>query len=120
MMKNITVSVDEATHRLIRIRAAELDTSVSALVRGYLRRVAGELSRELVSMERVQEDEFERRRQQMNEVIEEITVDGGGLRMADNLTREELYDRAGARTEAREKAAVERKNTNAGERNALR
>ena len=32
-MRNITVSVDEETHRLARIRAAELDTSVSALVR---------------------------------------------------------------------------------------
>ena len=29
-MKNITVSVDEETHRLARIRATELDTSVSA------------------------------------------------------------------------------------------
>ena len=36
-VKNITVSVDEETHRLARIRAAELDTSVSALVRSYLR-----------------------------------------------------------------------------------
>ena len=36
-MKNITVSVDEETHRLARIRAAELGTSVSALVRGYLK-----------------------------------------------------------------------------------
>ena len=36
-MKNITVSVDEETHRQARIRAAELGTSVSALVRGYLR-----------------------------------------------------------------------------------
>ena len=35
-MKNITVSIDEGTYRLARIRAAELDTSVSALVRGYL------------------------------------------------------------------------------------
>ena len=33
-MKNITVSVDEETHRLARIRAAELGISVSALVRG--------------------------------------------------------------------------------------
>ena len=39
-MKNITVSVDEQTHRLARIRAAELDTSVSALVRDYLRSLA--------------------------------------------------------------------------------
>ena len=36
-MKNITVSVDEKTHRIARIRAAQLDTSVSALVRDYLR-----------------------------------------------------------------------------------
>jgi len=36
-MKNITVSIDEETHRLARIRAAEMETSVSALVRGYLR-----------------------------------------------------------------------------------
>ena len=35
-MRNITVSVDDATYRRARIRAAELDTSVSALVREYL------------------------------------------------------------------------------------
>jgi len=35
-MKNITVSVDEETYRLSRIKAAEEDTSVSALVRAYL------------------------------------------------------------------------------------
>ena len=39
-MKNITVSVDEETHRLVRIRAAELETSVSALVRDYLKGLA--------------------------------------------------------------------------------
>ncbi len=36
-MKNITVSVDEKTYRMARLRAAELDTSVSALVQQYLR-----------------------------------------------------------------------------------
>ena len=36
-VKNITVSIDEETHRFARIRAAELGTSVSALVRGYLK-----------------------------------------------------------------------------------
>ncbi len=35
-MRNITVSVDDATYRRARIRAAELDTSVSALVREHL------------------------------------------------------------------------------------
>ena len=39
-MRNITVSVDDKTHRLARIRAAELDTSVSALVREYLQALA--------------------------------------------------------------------------------
>ena len=41
-MKNITLSVDEETHRMARIRAAELDTSVSALVRDYLRTLGEE------------------------------------------------------------------------------
>ena len=35
-VKNITVSVDEETHRLARIKAAEQDTSVSALVKQFL------------------------------------------------------------------------------------
>ena len=41
-MKNITVSIDEHTHRQARIRAAELGTSVSALVRTYLNRLVTE------------------------------------------------------------------------------
>ncbi len=105
--KNITVSVDEETHRLARIRAAELDTSVSALVRGYLRSLAGEQSNGPAALERDQKDDLNRHRQRMNEVIEEITANGGGLRMAENLPREELYDRAKARREAREGAPSE-------------
>ena len=35
-MTNITVSVDEETYRRSRIKAAEIGTSVSALVRAYL------------------------------------------------------------------------------------
>lgn len=35
-MKNITLSVDDETYRLARIKAAEQDTTVSALVRNYL------------------------------------------------------------------------------------
>ena len=42
-------------------------------------------------------DEFERRRRLMNEVIEEITANGGGLRIADNLPREAYYERAALR-----------------------
>ena len=35
-MKNITVSVDEDIYRRARIKAAERDTSVSALVKNFL------------------------------------------------------------------------------------
>lgn len=39
-MKNITLSVDEETYRQARIAAAERNTTVSALVRNYLRTLA--------------------------------------------------------------------------------
>ena len=98
-MKNITVSVDEETHRLARIRAAELDTSVSALVRNYLRALAWQRSiqGESMTMEQAREREFERRRQLMGEVIDDIRATRSRFKAADNLTREELYDRARAR-----------------------
>ena len=43
-MKNITVSVDETVHRRARLRAAELNTSLSALVKGFLEELAGDAS----------------------------------------------------------------------------
>ena len=88
-MKNITVSVDERTYRKARIRAAELDTSVSALVRDYLNALVAEAPGE----ERV-ETADERRRRLLQDVIEKITANGGGLRMSENQTRGELYDEA--------------------------
>jgi predicted CopG family antitoxin len=39
-MKNITVSVDDETYRHARMKAAEQDTSVSALVRRFLSELA--------------------------------------------------------------------------------
>lgn len=41
-MKNITVSLDEETYRRARIKAAERDTSVSALVKSFLIAVSAE------------------------------------------------------------------------------
>ena len=35
-MKNVTIALDDDTHRKARIRAAELGTSLSALVKDYL------------------------------------------------------------------------------------
>ena len=104
-MKNITVSVDEETHRLARIRATELDTSVSALVREYLSGLAGSHGpgwagpppRETVQA---------RRRRLLSEVFAEFDARGIGLRMADNLPREALYDRAAARMEAESKRST--------------
>ena len=104
-MKNITVSVDEETHRLARIRAAELDTSVSALVRNYLRSLVSGARGDPTSTLQGGETETERRRRMLCEVIAKITANGGGLRMADNLSREELYDRDRARAEAQAAAA---------------
>ena len=106
-MRNITVSVDEQTHRLARIRAAELDTSVSALVRDFLQNLVADSVVGTADEGPDVETEAERRRRMLRAVIEKITANGGGLRMADNLSREELYDRARARAEAEAAAAVE-------------
>jgi plasmid stability protein len=98
-MKNITVSVDEETYRLSRVRAAELETSVSALVRGFLRSLVGDPARGVRA-----ETQLERRRRLLREVTAEFEAQGVGLRPADNLSREELYDRDLARAEAAEAA----------------
>lgn len=113
-MRNITVSVDEETHRLARIRAAELDTSVSALVRDFLKNLAADRVGGTAAERQDTETEVDRRRRMLHVVIEKITANGGGLRMADNLSREELYDRARARAEAKTAAAVERQDPGDG------
>ena len=113
-MRNITVSVDEQTHRLARIRAAELDTSVSALVRDFLKNLAADRVVGTADEGPDVETEAERRRRRLHAVIEKITANGGGLRMADNLSREELYDRASARAEAEAAPAVENQDPEGG------
>lgn len=89
-MKNITVSVDYATYRGARIRAAELDTSVSALVRDYLRTLAVSQARETRM-----ETSAERRGRLLDAVIADFDARGVGLNPRDSLPRENLYDRAG-------------------------
>ena len=66
-MRNITVSVDDDTHRRSRIRAAELDTSVSALVRTYLRSLAGDSGRESAATARETGSSVELRRRELDE-----------------------------------------------------
>lgn len=118
-MKNITVSVDEETHRLARIRAAELDTSVSALVRDYLKALVGEPSprdsasgdaairrhveqlyeeakarAEALSGRRIRDKQelHEEYVRSLNEVLADF--DARGVGVSERLTREELYDEA--------------------------
>ena len=92
-MKNITVSIDEETHRAARIRAAELDTSVSALVRNYLTSLVGERADGAAPGLEPVETVRERRRRLLNEVFEDIRATRSGFNASDNMSREALHDR---------------------------
>ena len=76
-MKNITVSLDDNTYRRARMKAAELDTSVSALVKKYLVDLA------------VQETDFERRKRLQDEILATIR----SFSASDRLTRDEVHER---------------------------
>ena len=89
-MKNITVSVDDETHRMARIRAAELDTSVSALVREFLRGIAA--NRPVAGISTVPNQEgipVAFRPRDMDEVLADF--DARGVGVSERLTRDELY-----------------------------
>ena len=77
-VKHITVAVPEETYRTARIRAAERDTSVSALVAEYLRSLAGVPS------------EFARLEAQQREIQSGI----GAFSARDRLSRDEVHARA--------------------------
>ena len=104
-MKNITVSVDDQTHKLARIRAAELDTSVSALVREYLRSLTRGSAEQSPSRGQAADPDLESRRRLLRETFKAFDARGVGLSMSDNLSREELHDRDRARADA----AIERR-----------
>ncbi len=76
-MKNITLSVDEETYRLARIAAAERNTTVSALVRDYLRTFA-----------RPSDGEWD-----ATAALFAALDRAQGFRAADRLTREEAHER---------------------------
>ena len=75
-MKNITVSIDDETYRQARIRAAEQNTSVSALVREFLERI--------VSSWRP----VDRAANELFEVLDRAT----SFQASDRLTREESHE----------------------------
>ena len=74
-MRNITVSIDDDTYRRARVAAAQKDTSVSALVKAYLERIAAE------------ETEMERLERREREIRAQIT----GFSAGERLSREDLY-----------------------------
>jgi len=80
-VKNITVSLQDEIYRRARIKAAERDTSVSALVRGFLVSLAEE------------ESDFERRKRLQAEVLKTIR----SFRAGDRLSREGAHERTPVR-----------------------
>jgi len=76
-VKNITVTVDEETYRKARIKAAEQDTSVSALVKRFLAELAAG------------ESDVERLKREEGALRERI----GTFRAADRLPREDAHER---------------------------
>ncbi|MXZ27460.1 MAG: hypothetical protein F4222_12550 [Gammaproteobacteria bacterium] len=99
-MKYITVSIDDDCHRLARIRAAELGTSVPALVRAYLRNLVANCDGKHESDAEPGETPYQRRCRQLREVFADFDAQGVGLRMSENLHREALYDRPAILSEA--------------------
>ena len=76
-MKNITVTVDDEIYRRARIKAAERDTSVSALVKHFLMEIA------------VAESDTERLKGEERALRERIAT----FRAADRMPREDLHRR---------------------------
>jgi len=75
---NITVSLPDETYRRVRIRAAEQNTSVSALVRRFLSELGAD------------ETDFERRKRLQDKVLASIHRFSARERMS----RDEVHDRA--------------------------
>ena len=76
-VKNITVTLPDDLYRRARIKAAELDTSVSAVVREFLTRFAQE------------ESDFERRKRLQSEVIASLKT----FRAGDRVSRDQVHRR---------------------------
>jgi plasmid stability protein len=80
-VKNVTISLPDDVYRKARIKAAERDTSISAVVRDLLTEFASE------------ESDFDRRKRLQDEVLASIR----SFRAGDRMSREEVHDRAAVR-----------------------
>ena len=79
-MKNVTVSLDDATYRNARRRAAEAGRSLSSVVR------------EMLQSYGAQENEFDRLARLEKELRAELDARPVQFSASDRMTREELYD----------------------------
>ena len=77
--------MDDELYHLARVRAAERRTTVSGLVRGFLRRVVHE------------ETHFERLQARQNEVLGRIVLRGAGISASERLSRDDLHERHAVR-----------------------
>ena len=78
-MKNITLSVDDDTYRLARIKAAEREQSVSAMVRDLIRGLVAKPADDLAAK---------------NARLFAAFAVSKNFSASDRLTREEIYDRS--------------------------
>ena len=92
-MKNITVSVSDDVYHNARVKAAELETSVSALVKKYLTGfVSGKSDFEMrVELQKELFEAADRRRAQ----------GGPHFDASDRLSRDEIHDRTALRRHER-------------------
>ena len=105
-MKNVTISLDDDTHRRARIRAAELGKSLSGLVRDLLETLdrSGDRGEEIMpsGITRAEFDRLHRQelelRAHLAELRKQVPV---GFRAGDRLSRDEVHDRARDRKEWR-------------------
>lgn len=91
-MKTISVTVDDDTHRRLRIMAAEQGTSVSAMIRNHMKRLLDPASHTTPA-----ETKSEKHRRGLMEIAEEFKRKGIGISVAENQSREEMYQRGASR-----------------------
>ena len=94
-MRNITVSVDDETYERARVYAAEHRTSVTALVRDFLRRLVQWQGPE--GPGKGTETKTELRERMLRDVLEDIRATRPRFSASDNLPREALHDRDASR-----------------------
>jgi plasmid stability protein len=76
-MKNVTVSLDDETYRRARIKAAEANTSVSALVKRFLTDLAAGESRF---------EQLKRRERELRALVTDFDA-------SDRISRDQLHER---------------------------